>query len=147
MCPTVNDRTLVKNENRKPGPGMLLRAATDLGLDLPASWMVGDLISDVLAGLNAGCRSILVKSGPEPHDGPEDEALSGRYLVLSRFRRRGGDNPGRPAGAPVSCSRNPRCSTRGAPRHWGQPTSWMIHRSRPERLRRSELPIWPTSIR
>ena len=42
---------------------MLLRAAADLGLDLEASWMVGDLISDVLAGLNAGCRSILVESG------------------------------------------------------------------------------------
>ena len=49
--------------DRKPGPGMLLRAAADLKLDLGASWMVGDLISDVLAGLNAGCRSILVQSG------------------------------------------------------------------------------------
>ena len=84
-CTDVPDgsaRTDGKNENRKPGPGMLLRAATELGLDLPASWMVGDLISDVLAGLNAGCRSILVKSGPESHDGPEDEAASGRYFVL-----------------------------------------------------------------
>ena len=42
---------------------MLLRAAADLNLDLGASWMVGDLISDVLAGLNAGCRSILVQTG------------------------------------------------------------------------------------
>ena len=52
-----------KTHNRKPGPGMLLQAADELGLDLTDSWMVGDLISDVLAGLNAGCRSIMVASG------------------------------------------------------------------------------------
>jgi D,D-heptose 1,7-bisphosphate phosphatase len=62
-APVGDDRMAVENPDRKPGPGMLLRAAADLKLDLSASWMVGDLISDVLAGLNAGCRSILVLSG------------------------------------------------------------------------------------
>jgi D,D-heptose 1,7-bisphosphate phosphatase len=62
-APKNDDRTVVENPDRKPGPGMLLRAAADLNLDLGASWMVGDLISDVLAGLNAGCKSILVQSG------------------------------------------------------------------------------------
>ena len=65
-CPDVpesDDRTVVENADRKPGPGMLLRAAADMKLDLGASWMVGDLISDVLAGHNAGCRSILLESG------------------------------------------------------------------------------------
>jgi D,D-heptose 1,7-bisphosphate phosphatase len=62
-APAGNDRTVVESEDRKPGPGMLLRAAAALGIDMDASWMVGDLISDVLAGLNAGCRSILVRSG------------------------------------------------------------------------------------
>ncbi len=62
-APTSDDRTVVDNPDRKPGPGMLLRAAADLNLNLGASWMVGDLISDVLAGLNAGCKSILVQSG------------------------------------------------------------------------------------
>lgn len=61
-APRGDDRTVVENLDRKPGPGMLRRAAADLGLNLDASWMVGDLISDVLAGLNAGCRSILVGS-------------------------------------------------------------------------------------
>jgi histidinol phosphatase-like enzyme len=43
---------------------MLLRAAHDLSLDLAASWMVGDLISDALAGHYARCRgSILVRTG------------------------------------------------------------------------------------
>jgi D,D-heptose 1,7-bisphosphate phosphatase len=62
-APKSDDRTIVENPDRKPGPGMLLRAAADLNLDLGASWMVGDLISDVLAGLNAGCKSILVQTG------------------------------------------------------------------------------------
>lgn len=39
---------------RKPGPQMLLRAAAGLDVDLAASWMAGDLPSDMLAGRNAG---------------------------------------------------------------------------------------------
>jgi D-glycero-D-manno-heptose 1,7-bisphosphate phosphatase len=62
-APAGDDQTVVENSNRKPGAGMLFRAAADLKLDLSASWMVGDLMSDVLAGLNAGCRTILVLSG------------------------------------------------------------------------------------
>jgi D-glycero-D-manno-heptose 1,7-bisphosphate phosphatase len=64
FCPVVpssDDRSIVEHEDRKPGAGMLRRAATDLGLDLARSWMVGDMISDACAGRNAGCRgSILV---------------------------------------------------------------------------------------
>ena len=63
VAPASDDRSVVEHPDRKPGPGMLLRAAVDLNLDLAASWMVGDLISDVFAGLNAGCRSILLESG------------------------------------------------------------------------------------
>jgi D,D-heptose 1,7-bisphosphate phosphatase len=63
-APAGDDRTVVEHGDRKPGPGMLIRAAEELGLDLDASWMVGDLISDVLAGINAKCRgSILVGTG------------------------------------------------------------------------------------
>ena len=53
-----------EHPDRKPGPGMLLRAATERGIDLASSWMIGDSISDVLAGRRAGCRgSILVRTG------------------------------------------------------------------------------------
>ena len=45
---------------RKPGPGLLLRAAAELGLDLARSVMVGDKLSDLQAGWNAGCRTVLV---------------------------------------------------------------------------------------
>jgi D-glycero-D-manno-heptose 1,7-bisphosphate phosphatase len=48
---------------RKPEPGLLRRAASDLGLDLSRSWTVGDKISDVLAGRRAGTGSILVLTG------------------------------------------------------------------------------------
>lgn len=48
---------------RKPRPGMLLGAAVDLGIDLAASFMVGDRMSDVVAGQRAGCRTVLVQSG------------------------------------------------------------------------------------
>ncbi len=39
---------------RKPNPGMLLRAAEHLNIDLAASWIIGDRRSDLAAGKNAG---------------------------------------------------------------------------------------------
>ncbi len=45
---------------RKPAPGMLLDAAAALGIELAASWMIGDTDSDVAAGHAAGCATILV---------------------------------------------------------------------------------------
>ena len=48
---------------RKPKPGMLLRAARELGIDLGQSWMVGDRWRDVDCGHAAGCRTIFVDSG------------------------------------------------------------------------------------
>jgi D-glycero-D-manno-heptose 1,7-bisphosphate phosphatase len=55
---------VIEHEDRKPGPGMLVRAAAELGLELGSSWMVGDKLSDVLAGSNAGCRgSIRLRTG------------------------------------------------------------------------------------
>jgi histidinol-phosphate phosphatase family protein len=80
-APSGDDRTLVENPERKPGPGMLLRAAADLKLDLGASWMIGDLVSDVLAGQNAGCRSILLESGQTALE--QVQTLSGRFLTAS----------------------------------------------------------------
>jgi D-glycero-D-manno-heptose 1,7-bisphosphate phosphatase len=42
---------------RKPAPGMLLNAARSQGIELTASWMIGDSDSDVAAGKNAGCKT------------------------------------------------------------------------------------------
>lgn len=57
-----SDRRLVEHWNRKPGPGLLLRAAREHDIDLSRSWMIGDRLSDTLAGRNAACqRSVLVR--------------------------------------------------------------------------------------
>ena len=51
---------------RKPGGGMLLSAAAELGIDLDESWMVGDSARDVDAGLAAGLpRGRCLRVGPE----------------------------------------------------------------------------------
>jgi D,D-heptose 1,7-bisphosphate phosphatase len=66
---------VLDHPDRKPAPGMLLRAAADLRLDLAASWMIGDSPRDVLAGQSAGCRAcILVRTG---------QAFDERQLALS----------------------------------------------------------------
>lgn len=48
---------------RKPLPGMLMEAARDFSIDLASSYMIGDHLSDVEAGLKAGCRPMFVTSG------------------------------------------------------------------------------------
>lgn len=57
---------------RKPQPGLIQRAAADLGLDPTRSWFVGDILDDMEAGKRAGCRTILVDLGTEslPGEGP-----------------------------------------------------------------------------
>lgn len=48
---------------RKPAPGMLLQGAAEWGVDLAASVFIGDAASDVQAGLAAGVRPLLVRTG------------------------------------------------------------------------------------
>lgn len=47
---------------RKPKPGMILDAASELGIDPAESWMIGDGINDVIAGKTAGCKTILLEN-------------------------------------------------------------------------------------
>jgi D-glycero-D-manno-heptose 1,7-bisphosphate phosphatase len=69
-----------ESEDRKPRPGMLLRAAKDLEIDLASSWMVGDSPRDVEAGQRAGCRTVRVRTQPEA--GPEqDEDVQADFTV------------------------------------------------------------------
>jgi len=48
---------------RKPRPGLLLRAAQELELDLGRSYLVGDAVSDVEAALAAGVQPVMVRTG------------------------------------------------------------------------------------
>ncbi len=64
LKPTIKDPYAIEHPDRKPGPGMLLRAAEEHSIDVSKSWMMGDNLADVLAGINAGCAgSLLVKTG------------------------------------------------------------------------------------
>ena len=50
----------VRCDCRKPEPGLLLTAARSLHLDLSRSFMIGDGVTDILAGHRAGCRTIWI---------------------------------------------------------------------------------------
>lgn len=50
---------------RKPKPGMILQAAAEHQIDLPQSWMIGDILNDVEAGKRAGCQTVLIDNGNE----------------------------------------------------------------------------------
>jgi D,D-heptose 1,7-bisphosphate phosphatase len=69
-CPFHPEGTVVEfakeSELRKPRPGMLLKAAAQMDIDLSASWLVGDSPRDIEAGQRAGCRTIRVRM---PGDG------------------------------------------------------------------------------
>ncbi len=80
IAPTGDDRLEIEHPDRKPAPGMLWRAARELDLALGASWMVGDALTDVLAGRNAGCAAtILVRSGYGATQSVEHPAID--YVV------------------------------------------------------------------
>ena len=59
---------------RKPGVGMLKAAKKRFGLDLKASYFVGDTTTDVQTARNAGCVPILVRTGYGGRDGRHPEA-------------------------------------------------------------------------
>jgi D-glycero-D-manno-heptose 1,7-bisphosphate phosphatase len=57
------DKTAPPDRRRKPEPGMLIDAATALGLDLARSWMVGDRWRDIDCGKRAGVRTVFIDFG------------------------------------------------------------------------------------
>jgi D,D-heptose 1,7-bisphosphate phosphatase len=62
---------------RKPQPGLLLRAAEDLQIDLTRSFVVGDRWHDLAAGQAVGARGVLVRTGygAESEAAPEATTL------------------------------------------------------------------------
>jgi D-glycero-D-manno-heptose 1,7-bisphosphate phosphatase len=112
FCPYHPEGTVppwnVDHPDRKPAPGMWLRAAADHGIDLARSYSVGDGERDVVAGKRAGTLGVLVAGGrdkwPLPVGGPFDADFVARDLreaVLWILRREGRPLPDRP-GAPLS---------------------------------------------
>ncbi|HVV66594.1 MAG TPA: HAD family hydrolase [Candidatus Saccharimonadales bacterium] len=72
-------------ECRKPKPKLLLDAAKELDIDLPAAFMVGDRQSDIQAGINAGTKTILVKTGEETVTVPEATYTATDLLDAARY--------------------------------------------------------------
>lgn len=69
-CPHHSEHGLgeykVDCDCRKPKPGMINDATKELGIDLSQSILVGDKISDIQAGINAGVKNnYLVRTGKE----------------------------------------------------------------------------------
>lgn len=48
---------------RKPSPQMILDASKKFNIDISKSYLIGDNVSDIECAYNAGCKSILVKTG------------------------------------------------------------------------------------
>ncbi len=63
-CPYHPEGVVAKyreeSDYRKPSPGMLLAAAEEMDIDLEKSWAIGDSSRDIEAGLQAGCKTILI---------------------------------------------------------------------------------------
>ncbi len=72
---------------RKPNPGMLVKAARALSIDLSRSWLIGDRAIDVGAARNAGLEGAMhVRSGHGVHEAERQGALalaSGDFRVLT----------------------------------------------------------------
>lgn len=69
---------------RKPKPGLLVRAAEKYGIDLAGSWMIGDRLTDIKTGMNAGTKTILVQTGSVT-DAPEATYVAADLLDAARF--------------------------------------------------------------
>lgn len=69
----------------KPKPGMLLDAAKEWDIDLANSFMVGDRPSDVMTGVNAGTKTILVKTGVPTVEAPEADFVAKNLLEAVEY--------------------------------------------------------------
>jgi D-glycero-D-manno-heptose 1,7-bisphosphate phosphatase len=82
----------------KPAPGMLLRAADELGIDLPRSYMVGDRWRDVDCGRAAGCTTVFIDRGyDERLRNPADHTVGGlleaaEWILEREVGRRAADD-------------------------------------------------------
>jgi len=115
-CPCHPDGSVAKyrkeSDLRKPNPGMLLKAAEEMDIDLGRSWMVGNSHRDIEAGSRAGCKTVLIMD--RSHDiqaepdrpRPDYTAVNMKEAVniIKRYQRSPGNQQppvGRPCEAQV----------------------------------------------
>lgn len=101
VAPEAPDQPSV---GRKPSPYYLFQAQQQHGIDLAQSYMIGDKLTDLQCGWNAGVKaSILVLTGygpeaqqllPQPPPGPvvvaQDLAAAADWILASRHLTQGG---------------------------------------------------------
>lgn len=120
-----------ESELRKPRPGMLLKAASEMDLDLARSWMVGDSPRDIEAGQRAGCRTVRVRvraGVPSTIDQEDEDSQADRTVrnlpeaakaILEFDQRPGaGGTPGAGTDEPAAAENLP-CNGPGSPRRQG----------------------------
>ncbi len=100
FCPHHPEATLPEYRTqcscRKPEAGLFKKAAEDFPIDMRNSFMVGDMTQDILAGKNAGCRTILMEAGYGGKDGkyevvPDFHTATAREAVhMARVKIKGG---------------------------------------------------------
>lgn len=66
---------------RKPRPGLLMAAARDRNIDLSETVFIGDHERDILAGKNAGCKTILVLTGALTRQAAENLECKPDYMA------------------------------------------------------------------
>lgn len=70
---------------RKPKPGLLLKAAEELNIDLSKSWMIGDSKNDIMAGKNAGCKTALIGNEDYKQDITVDSLLTFVNKIIKKM--------------------------------------------------------------
>lgn len=88
VCPHGETETC---ECRKPKPKLLQDAAQKYDIDLSASWMIGDRSTDIMTGVNAGTKTVLVKTGAidnDPHATfiANDLLEAAEYIIAKELR-------------------------------------------------------------
>jgi D-glycero-D-manno-heptose 1,7-bisphosphate phosphatase len=84
-CPELAD---TNSFCRKPNPGMLVHAIEKWHIDPKQSWMIGDSISDVIAGRKADCNTVLLGRFSEEIE-EADYIFLTQQEIIELFREKG----------------------------------------------------------
>ena len=117
-CPYHPEGTIEEyareSEDRKPNPGMLLRAASEHNIDLVNSWMIGDSPRDIEAGQRGGCKTIRVRTRGADAQDEDSQAdyvvrnlVDAARVVLNESAEGAVSATGESASAPVSPAARP----------------------------------------
>lgn len=103
------------SDMRKPKPGMLIKVAELLALDLHQSWLIGDASRDIEAGKAAGCRTILfqppaVEQSPAAMEEPKvepDYACTSLMDAIDYISTHPNDDPPNLSNGPIALATPP----------------------------------------